>query len=286
MIKSPPCEWRQVKNFDLSQIKKKFSIPTFQRDLASRHAGRCLESILANDFYDNVIQVGKLGDGKYEVYNGQHRLAALWRGYTEYGLKQYDLVLQIFPKDIGRRVFYRTNLGKQLTMNNRTKTFDDGTFPFFNKLREFLGHAVSPEKTSYANMMNALSFAKTGTVKPVQAHKLEQFIKQITKTDITKCTTFLSAMHQTNPHVPRTDLHRAPVFRALFKVGYENDFSGEQYKRLISTAMKDPHIQKFWKGAGVSRENIKLSYEYMVNEVAVKASLRVKEVIPTYIRSN
>jgi len=83
IIKSPPCEWKQIRNFKLSKIKTMFIIPTFQRDLTSRHAKHCLDSVLANDFYDTNIQVGDLKNGKYEVYNGQHRLAALWRGYTE-----------------------------------------------------------------------------------------------------------------------------------------------------------------------------------------------------------
>ncbi len=182
-ITPPPCEWKHARNFDLVKIHEKFVIPDFQRELNSKHTGRCLEAIIQNDFFDNVVQCGKLKDGTYEVYNGQHRLAALWRAHTEFGLDKYDIVLQIFPVDLGRRVFYRNNLGKPLTMQNRTKTFDDKKMPFFNRLRDLLSHNVSNDKTSYSNMLNALKYAKTQFPRPVEAHKIEQFLKEITKGD-------------------------------------------------------------------------------------------------------
>jgi len=190
--------------------------------------------------------------------------------------------LQIFPIEYGRRVFYKNNLGKPLTMCNRTKTFDDGSHKFFNNLRDLLRHTVQPEYTSYANMINALRFAKESNARPVTAHQLEQFIKGITKTDVQLCRRFLNAMRDINPHVPRSDLHRASMFRGLFKIGYENDFSEEIWHKFVLAAIIDPKIKQFWQSGATSKSAVVDAYSYMVNVVAKKAAIKVIAVLPTH----
>lgn len=286
MIKPPPCEWKHARNFDLSKLHEKFVIPDFQRELSSKHASRTLEAIIQNDFFDNVVQCGKRRDGTYEVYNGQHRLAALWRAHTEFGLDRYDIVLQIFPIDMGRRVFYRNNLGKPLTMQNRTKTFDDKKHPFFNRLRDLLGHNVTHDKTSYANMMNALKYAKSQTPKPVEPHKIEQFLKEITRADIVLCKEYLLALQEVSPHVPHADLFRTAVFRALFRIGYENNFNQEKWVILIEASYKSKKLKEFWKQGPSSHDNIKYTYQYVVEEIAPAVKLGVKHLeAPEYTKS-
>lgn len=287
MITPPPCEWKTARNFDLSKIHEKFVIPDFQRELSSKHAGRTLEAIIQNDFFDNVIQCGKLQDGTYEVYNGQHRLAALWRAHTEFGLDRYDIVLQLFPVELGRRVFYRNNLGKVLTQQDRTKTFDDKKHTFFNKLREFLGHNITQDKTSYANMMNALKFAKDQTPRPVPAHKIEQFLREITKSDTSSCKEYLTALKEVAPHVPHADLFRTSIFRALFRIGYENHFDRNKWIILIDAAYKSHGLKKFWKQGPTTQTNTVHTYQFVVEEIAPAVKLGVKRFeAPTYTKKD
>jgi len=276
LILPPPCEWKQIKNFALKNIRKKFVIPDFQRQLNRNHATRCLESIVANDFYDNVIQCGALSDSTFEVYNGQHRLAALWRVYTEYGVTHYDLVLQIFPLKIGRRVFYRNNLGKSLTMTDRTNTFDDNKIRFFNHLREVLGHSVTQEKTSFTNMINALRYAKTASPRPIKPYQLEQFIGQISHSDIKKCDAFLTALKEVSPHVPRTDLFRAPLFRSLFRAGYENDFTKEQWIKVAQATLNEPFLKELWTQSR-DRDTTVHSYQFIIVELSKKLQISMKQ---------
>jgi len=178
-IQPPNCKWFTLENFDLSKIPIMFVPAEFQRKTSTAHVYRIVESIINNTFYDNTIRCVKLPNGKYEVIDGQHRLQALWVLHKQYGIKHYNIVMQYFKNTESREVFRKINSGRKLTTIDFLKTMDDGTYSFFDELRDYATHKLSKNYIGYLKLLNALSYQRTGLPKSLPSHALEEILSNL-----------------------------------------------------------------------------------------------------------
>jgi hypothetical protein len=285
-VKSPPCEWKHITHFPLDTILDTFAIPDWQRVLNEVHRGGICKAILSNNFYDNAIQVyiNKNGKQRYGVCNGQHRLMALWHLNQEFGVKEYALVLQIFNFEYARQIFFRFNLGKNLHMNDITKDLDDGTIKFFNHMRDDYDHKPSRKGTSFTNLLSALSFAKLKTPRPLQKPTIEHFLSGITNSELIYCKKFTRCMNLVSEYVPQSFAYRSPIFRSLFRVGYDNDLSDDKLTTIIKAVLDSPRPKTLVK-TNKGNDVIAHMYQWITNVLCDKIGIQVnKPESITYIR--
>jgi len=275
-VKSPPCEWKHITHFELSTILDTFEIPDWQRVLSEVHRTTICKAILNNDFYDNAIQVCEIKNGvqKYLVCDGHHRLMALYHLHREFGIKHYALVLQIFDEEYARQIFFRNNLGKNISMNDITKDLDDGTIRFFNHMRGHYEHKPSKTATTFTNLLSAIKFAKDKTPRPLQRPVIEHHIAGITNSDLTYCNKFTRCINQVSEFVPNSFTYRAPIFRALYRVGFENNLTDEQLKTIMQATIdsrKPKELVKLNKG----NEVISFVYQFITNVLCDRIGIPV-----------
>jgi len=266
LIAIPKTEIIQFNNFDLSKLKQTFVIPNFERQLRGIHVRKIVEAIKDNRFYDNIIRVIRRNNGAFEVLDGQHRLAALWCVHKELHIKTYDLIIQIFDSNFTRIVFRRLNMGKPLLLQDHTRAFDDGTNPFFNKLRHLLAHENRSNKTTFTNMLHGLKYSKTGSLITVKPHRLEKFIQTINKEDIEFCKIFLGALYYLSPTVPHTVHFKSAVFRNACRLSYENNLQHNDIIKLVSAMIKNPKLIDYVES--YTLKDISILYELTLKEFA------------------
>jgi len=278
-IKSPPCQWKQITHFDLSTILETFEIPDWQRVLSEVHKGTICKAILTNNFYDNAIQVYEIKNGKqrYGVCNGQHRLMALWHLNQEFGVREYEIVLQIFDSAYARQIFYRFNLGKNLSLGDITKDLDDGSIKFFNHLRDNYSHKSSKSGTSFANLLHAIKFAKDKTPRPLNRTTIEHFLDGITNSDMIYIKKFTRCINEVSEYVPQSFTYRSPIFRSLFRVGYDNaQLTDEKLKTIIKAVIDSPKSKQLIKLPN-GNEIISFMYQYITNVLCDKIGIPVNK---------
>ena len=278
-IKSPPCEWKQITHFPLNTILDTFEIPNWQRVLSEVHKGTICKAILTNDFYDNAIQVYKIQNGKqkYGVCNGQHRLMALWHLNQEFGVKEYEIVLQIFDNNPARDVFVRFNLGKSMALGDITKAIDDGTIHFFNHLRDNYNHKATKTGTSFTNLLHAIKFAKDKTPRPLNRTTVRHFLDGITKSDMIYIKKFTRCINEVSEYVPQSFTYRSPIFRSLFRVGYDNaQLTDEKLKTIIKAVIDSPKSKQLIKLPN-GNEVISFMYQYITNVLCDKIGIPVNK---------
>jgi len=278
-IRSPKCEFKRDSHFPLDTILDTFEIPDFQRVLAETHKTQIVNAIMNNDFYDNIIQVYDLKNGKrkYGVANGQHRLMALHLINQQFGLKEYELILQIFPFDMARQVFFRYNLGKKVTLSNITKALDDGTVKLFNEFRGDYEHKSSKKCTSFHNLIHAIRYAKTNSPRPLPVYQIEHFLQGISKSDIVYIRKFTRCVTTVSPFVANSFTYRMPVFRALFRVGWDNDLTDKNFEKIIQSTLDSTQAKDIVKDEGNKIECISYIYQYITNVLCDKINIPVNK---------
>jgi len=277
-IKSPKCEFKRDSHFQLDTIRDTFLIPDWQRILIETHKTGIVNAIMNNQFFDNVIQVYDLKNGKqkYGVANGQHRLMALHLINQQFGLKEYELILQIFPFEMARQVFVRYNLGKKVSISDLTKVFDDGTITFFNQFRGSYEHKTTGKCTSFHNLLHAIKFSKTNSPIPLKPTGLEHFIQGITKTDCIYIKKFTRCINKVSPFVPNSFTYRSTIFRALFRIGWDNDLTDNDFEKIIQATIDSTQAKDLVK-ENHGNECISYIYQYVTNELCDKIKIPVNK---------
>ena len=276
-IKSPDVEWRTLTAFNLAKISKIFEIADFERTISPRHVTRIMNAIRTNTFYDNIIRVVKRDDGRYDVIDAQHRLSALWRLHKEEGLGTYDLVLQIFDREYARTVFRKLNMGKALTVRDHTKAMDTGKIEFFTELAEYCTHNKNDHKGTYADLLSALSYAKTGSPRAVNTFTIERILEGVTKEDITFMQDFCHAIKQVSPLRKGSSYYRALVYRNIFKIGYENELSWMDMMPLFEKAVVNEKIK--WRFDKNNELIIREVYDIIIDEVIPQTDIKLIDEI-------
>ena len=260
-IYPPNCTWVTLENFDLSKIPTKFVPATFQRKHSVAHVNRIVESIINNTFYDNTIRCVKLKNGKYEVIDGQHRLKALWILHKQYGIQHYNLVMQYFKTDEAREVFRKINSGKKLTTMDYLKTLDDGKYSFFDELRDFATHKQSKVFVSYLKLLNAVSYLRSNSPRPLAMHVLEDIVESLQADELTHMYRLSKVIYTTHHKMKNDRVFLTSLILPIFTIGYKNNYMQDDYTKHLQNIINSEKIAELLK------ERFNLNHRQMFEEI-------------------
>ncbi|NIQ15351.1 MAG: hypothetical protein GTO02_13445 [Candidatus Dadabacteria bacterium] len=275
VIYNPPkMKRKELNRFPLKNLEKTFVYADFERKISPRHVNLITEAMVQGKFYDNELTVVKIKGDKYKVINGQHRIEALKKLRDKYRCKSYDLALLIAPQEEARDIYRRNNLGKKLNLLNHLKAIDAGNVKMFNRLRDWYSFNGSSHKGRYDSIFNALYYTKLDSMRAVHVKDIEKFLKTITEDDITKAREFTIAMQKVSDDA-HSVIYKAPMFRTLFKVGYEVGFDRMTWQQFIKNCVNDVKVLQL---ADDKRyESQKQLYDYM-KSIATNAKSDIKKI--------
>lgn len=262
-------------NFPLKNLERMFSIAVFERPIMLRHVKKMVNSMVDNEFYDNTLQVTKKMSGQFDVIDGQHRIEALGLLRDDHGVTHYDLVLHIYPELLARKIYRKINLGRTLTLGNHLRALDNGKNPFFTRLRHLYVHYNKGKVPKFEQILNALHYAKNGSPRAVNAILLDRMFRAITSSDIDMILLFGKAIHKVEPKI-NTMLYKYGIYRNLFRVGYENNFTISKWYDFISICNNDKVIMAYHRERTIN--GMKRTYSYMVDELGKKIGLELKKI--------
>jgi len=274
-----------MNHFPLKNLERTFTIADFERQISKSHVKKIMNSILNNEFHDNIIRVIQKRSGTFEIIDGQHRIEALGKLRDSDELTHYDLVLMIYAENVARRTYRSINLSKALKMQDHLRALDNGKNPFFTTLRPYYLHYNDGTKPKFDMILNALHYAKNGSPRSVTANNLDRMFKSITQDDIATLIEFSRAMDKTEGFVPKKiqKLYKYEIYRNLFRIGYENDFDQQLWEQLIIVCRTDPVIKRYVEEKEF--RNIKRIYYYIADEIGKKMRWKLKKIDRTNTQS-
>ena len=276
-ILSPTYIWKSLKNFPLRKLEQIFLIAEFERPLRERHVNKIVEAMAANEFFNNILSVVQKRN-RFEVIDGQHRIAALKELRDNYGVTNYDLVIMIFPEKFARKIYRRINLGKPLKMQDHLRALDNNNHSFFTELRSHFVHYNDGVLPKFSMILSALSYAKNGSPRAVRPLLLDRMFKSITINDLKVIKSFSIAMNKVEPHVPKRHqiLYSHPVYRNIFRVGYENRFDHSSWENFILLCQRDRKIETLHNIR--TMEAVREMYGHMIEKIASQMGLQLKRI--------
>jgi len=284
-VTSPSYTLKILKDFTLKNLENAFIIADFERLLSKKHVNKILESMVRNEFFDNVISVVLKRNGLYEVIDGQHRITALGRLRDEYDITKYNLVLMIFQEKSSRKIYRQINLGKPLKMQDHLRALDNGKNPFFEVLRPHFVHYNDGRLPKFEMVLNALSYAKNGSPRAVSPYFIERMFKNITEKDLKVIISFSNAIKKVEPFTPKQlqKIYTSSVYRNMFRVGYENKFDQGKWEEFITICKADKTIDKLRVIKTII--SIKDMYDHMIKRVGKQVGLNLEKVERTNIET-
>lgn len=213
----------ELDNFDLSKISDTFGYATFERKVTMASVNKILEAIISGKMHNHTILGTQIEEGKYSIFDGQHRLEALKLAYKDYGVMNFNLVLHVFDKKLEREAYVNSNSGKALSLRDFTKAIDDGTIPYFNESRGLLNHYATKTNFSFGDVLMALMYVRKGNLQNTisyRAHVKEIFLS-ITTEESTAIRNALEAVMASGVTLRSTHLSKASLFRNMVRLAYE-----------------------------------------------------------------
>ncbi len=247
-IVSPSYIWKSMKNFPLRKLEQTFLTAEFERPLKERHVNKIVEAMAANEFFNNILSMIQKRN-RFEIIDGQHRIAALKELRDNYGVTNYDLIIMIFPEKFSRKIYRRINLGYPLKMQDHLRALDNNNHSFFTELRSHFVHYNDGVLPKFSMILSALSYAKNGSPRAVRPLLLDRMFKSITTNDLKVIKSFSIAMNSVESHVPKKHqlIYSHTVYRNIFRVGYENRFDQSGWENFITLCNTDKNIETLHK---------------------------------------
>lgn len=243
-LHQPKGKWFKMDDFILSTIPDMFTLCDFQRAQNTPHVRRILESIINNQFYDNMIRCVKIGPKSYKVIDGQHRLSALWMLHRNYNVRTYPLTVQVFSEDEAIKVFRKINSGKTLTTKDHLKTYDDGTFPFFDELRPYCTHMTQKNRVSFLSAVNSYLHYISGSTKPIKIYNIADVLEELTQDKIDYLYRMTKATAELFDKTKNPRLINASLQKILYKIGANNNFSSHEFEILLGKMATNEELIK------------------------------------------
>jgi len=284
-IVSPKFTWKIMNNFPLIKLERTFTIADFERRLSKMHVKKIMNSILNNEFHDNIIRVTQKKSGSFEIIDGQHRIEALGNLRDLGDLTHYDLVLMIYAENVARRTYRSINLSKPLKMQDHLRALDNGKNPFFVRLRPYYVHYNDGNKPKFDMILNALHYAKNGSPRAVNALLLDRMFKSITENDIITLIEFSRAMDKTEGFIAKKiqKLYKYEIYRNLFRIGYENTFDQQLWEQFIRVCRSDKMIPQYLEHT--TMKSVKRIYYYMADQIGEQMGWKLKKIDRTNTQS-
>lgn len=267
-VNSPPVTWKALPRYKLENIKRDFKVADFERNISFTHVDNIVKAILNNEFFDNVIRVIK-EKNEFALIDAQHRIQALWICYQRHGLKEYDLMLAIYPKEFARLIYTRLNMGKKLLMSDHSRALDDKKKPFFNDLRQFLYHYRTNEKASYTDLLNAYNYAK-GSKNTIQIQKLPTLIEEITEGELKIMIEFCKSCKRFSPMVFGSAIYKTVIYRNVFKIGFKNKWKENQFNEMFEIASSNKELLSLITGKWRKYKDVEDGYKIILTQCLPK----------------
>ena len=231
--KPPKVEFVPMNNWALKDLKDTFVIPEFERRVDKSHLRKMVQSIMNNEFYDTIIRGTKLKNGKIQVIDAQHRIAAFIVCNESYGLQKYDFMLALYDEKEARKIYRKLNVGKRLVASDHTLAMDNGGVPFFNELRGLVSHYKTAMKMSFTDAISLWVYCSVGTTHS-HLEQLENYISKLKAADIKFTKKFLTIFIDAAGIGPSNNpLYRAPMIRSAARLAYRKKLSDFRIKRMI-----------------------------------------------------
>lgn len=262
--------YKELINFPLRDIWKKFEIADFERRIYRIHVRNIKKAILEGKLLDRTISVWKDGsNGKYYVIDGQHRIAALSELFGEGKLRSFSLILQIIrAKDSSeaREIYILLNKGKGLIPAEILKVYDDGNNPFFVSLGQLCTHYRTKKTLSFWDALVAYRYSNAKTIKTtfIVKDNIGDVVENIEKWEIIRMAQFISSLYN---HVGRNTklfIYKAIVLRNLCRVFWENfeNPNSRRYQSFLKKISLDKHLRNV--SSERSGESYKSVYNYII----------------------
>ena len=265
------------KNFDLSTIGQVFKIADFERKVSSTTVSKIITAMIEGRMYNKIIRVITNSDGSYSVLDGQHRLKALEVMHRAYGLKTFDLTLELWNEDEARDAYVNINSGRSLKSTDFTKALDDGTVLFFNEFKDILNHYRSKKAFSFYECLQAIQYSRKGSQILIHVNELKDFMDSITSLEKNAIKRGVEAVYTTGEPLNRCLMAKASIFRNLVRIEVEKQYDTiELYELGVKMASNDL-IKNILLNQTSPREATRLIYDITNREIIQKA---VKVVNP------
>lgn len=278
IITSPSSTLKVLKNFPLKKIEKTFVIAEFERPIRMYHVRKIVNAMVNNEFFDIVIHVVQKRNGQYEIIDGQHRITALKELRDKHFVIKYNLMLMIVPEKLSRKVYRRINLGQPLRMEEHLRALDNDNHPFFTKLKPYFVHYNDGRMPKYEMILNALHYSKNGSPRAIRPMFLDRMFNNITPEDLRIIILFSKALKKIEPIIPRAhqSMYMYAIFRNMFRVGYENNFSQADWEDFISLCKTDKFIYTLHRDR--SLDAIRSIYSHMAQNIGKKMRLELQTI--------
>jgi len=222
-IKTDKLEYtiKILEDFDLNYLENKFGIAEFERKPSSKFIEQIIEDLQINAMRNRTFLVWE-EDGKYIIFDGQHRYRALLESRNVYGLQTFTIVLHIYPDaKTARAVYLSINKAHALKATDTIKGIDDGSIEFLNlmgpkgngKLDYYGKNRISCDV-----FRNALHYARTGSHWGGRLPALKETFTTITPEETLGAHKSLDAVYTCAPTVKGTVLSKNPMFKNLLRV--------------------------------------------------------------------
>ncbi|MBI5697056.1 MAG: hypothetical protein HZC29_00830 [Thaumarchaeota archaeon] len=236
-VAPPKIEYVEMKHFPLKDLKDAFVIPEFERRVDRSHMKRMVEAILNNEFYDTVIRGTRLPNKKVQLIDAQHRLLAFTIAHENHGLQHYDFHLLLYTPEDARKIYRRLNMGKKLVAADITLALDDGGVKFFNELRRLAQHYRNEKGMAFTDVLFAWNYCTTKSAHS-RMELLEQIMRSLDDKNIALLKNWMQAMHDTAGALIGNPMYLAPVFRNIARVGYERNYTYNEFVDLVRKLQK------------------------------------------------
>lgn len=240
-----PVEWKPLFKYNLASLRDDFQIADFERELNNKHVRMLKDAIMENKFYNNMISVTNT-EKPWIVFDGQHRLSALWLCHIEEGLKSYNLMLGMYPKEYARIAYRRINMGKPLKLNHHVKALDDKTNPFFTELEPWLSHHPRPDKPLYVSMIQAIVYTRSYG-RQANIENIDYIMDKIIPKEIEIAKRICIVTKKRNSEIFGERMYSATIYRNIYKITYKNNLDENQIDNLISLMLQDKTIKEISK---------------------------------------
>ena len=189
-----------------------------------------------NQFFDNIARCIKKDD-KYLVIDGQHRLLALWKAHSIFGLERYDILIGIHNSMQSERVIYqKINQGMKLKILEVLKSMDDGSYEFFNQLRSYCEHYRSINRISFFDALNCIAYYrnKSGARHTLLTlYNLLDELKTTTKPEIDEFIYFITTLYQIHTRVEQKPFNPI-MLRSLYITTRDKNLTGTELRHLVN----------------------------------------------------
>lgn len=261
-------------NFDLSKISDTFAYATFERRVSSVSVNKILESIISGKMHNHTILGTQIEEGKYSIFDGQHRLEALKIAYKDYGVLTFNLVLHVFPQKLEREAYVNSNSGKALSLRDFTKAIDDGTIPFFNDNRGILNHYSTKTNFSFGDILMAIMYVRKGTLHNTMGFRsqVKEIFLSITSEESIAIRKGIEAVTANGVTLKSTHLSKSALFRNMVRLAYEYPELDADYMEIGIKLEKNEKVR-----------GILLNMSGSIKAIALVWVVLNSEILPQYL---